>query len=160
MTVRSGAIVRTFVRTVSLPLMASALLNGCGSGGGPSALPEQPGATDARSVASAQVTLASIAGDAARGQRVFGQCRACHAIVPGQNLIGPSLHGVVGRQAGSVAGYAYSPANQTSNMIWDSATLFTYLEAPTTAMPGTKMAYALRDPQQRADVISYLETLK
>ena len=140
------------------PLIAAALLTACGSADdAPAASPETP-ASPAATVAT--VTLASLTGDAARGERVFGQCRACHAIVPGQNMIGPSLHGVVGRKAGTVAGYAYSPANKGSAMVWDRETLFTYLEAPLTALPGTKMAFALRDPQQRADVIAYMETLK
>jgi cytochrome c len=146
------------------PLIAASLLTACGSADDSAATPTDQATAPATPTAAANppapVTLASLTGDAARGERVFGQCRACHAIVPGQNLIGPSLHGVVGRKAGMVTGYAYSPANKGSAMVWDRETLFTYLEAPLTALPGTKMAFALRDPQQRADVIAYMETLK
>lgn len=138
--------------------LAAALLTACGSANDAPATPPETAATPAAPVA--KVTLASLTGDAARGERVFGQCRACHAIVPGQNLIGPSLHNVVGRKAGTVPGYAYSPANKDSAMVWDRDTLFAYLEAPLSALPGTKMAFVLRDPQQRADVIAYMETLK
>lgn len=106
------------------------------------------------------VTLASLTADAARGERAFAQCRACHSVDPGRNMVGPSLHGVVGREAGSVPNYAYSAANRDSHLVWDRETLFTYLESPMRAMPGTKMTYMMRDAQQRADVIAYLETLK
>lgn len=146
----------------SIPLLlAIALLTACGSGDDSPASSEQPAIQSAPlPQPKAPVTFASLTGDAARGERVFGQCRACHAIVPNQNMVGPSLHGVVGRKAGMVPGYAYSPANKGSTMVWDRETLFTYLEAPLTALPGTKMAFVLRDPQQRADVIAYMETLK
>jgi cytochrome c len=99
-------------------------------------------------------------GDPVRGQSVFNQCRACHAADPGRNGIGPSLAGVVGREAGGVAGYSYSPANKNSHLNWDRATLFAYLAAPSALVPGTKMSFVLRDAQQRADVIAYLETLR
>jgi cytochrome c len=109
--------------------------------------------------AGATVTLAGLTGDAAAGQRIFGQCRTCHVVEPGVNRVGPSLHGIVGRTAGQVAGYSYSTANANSGVTWDEQTLFTYLENPRGFMPGTKMAFVgLRDPQQRADVIAYLKT--
>lgn len=109
--------------------------------------------------AGATVTLAGLTGNVENGQRIFGQCRTCHVVEPGVNRVGPSLHGVVGRAAGTVAGYSYSTANANSGVTWDEQTLFTYLEDPRGFMPGTKMAFVgLRDPQQRADVIAYLKT--
>jgi cytochrome c len=105
------------------------------------------------------IALADLSGDAAKGQTLFNQCRACHSDVAGTNAIGPSLHGVIGRTAGSVPGYAYSPANKASQRIWDREALFTYLESPMRAIPGTKMTFLMANPQQRADVIAYLETL-
>lgn len=105
-------------------------------------------------------SFADLTGDAARGQRSFAQCRSCHAIEPGRNLVGPSLHGIVGREAGTVPAYAYSPANKNSHLVWTPEELFTYLEGPTRKIPGTKMAYAVRDPQIRADLIAYLATIK
>ncbi|MFM6853324.1 MAG: c-type cytochrome [Sphingopyxis sp.] len=104
--------------------------------------------------------LASLHGDAAAGAGVFNQCRACHSVEAGRNGIGPSLHGVVGRRAGAVAGYTYSPANVASGRTWTPDLLFAYLAAPGSVIPGTKMAYALRDPQARADVIAYLDSVK
>jgi cytochrome c2 len=49
-------------------------------------------------------------GDAQRGAQVFAQCKICHSLEAGKNMVGPSLHGLFGRKAGSVPGYAYSPA--------------------------------------------------
>ena len=107
----------------------------------------------------AAVTYASLTGDAAKGEKVFAQCKACHVAEPGVNRVGPSLHGVVGRTAGTVAGFNYSKANKESGVTWSEDVLFTYLEAPQKFMPGTRMAFAgLKNPQDRADVIAYLKT--
>ncbi len=102
------------------------------------------------------------AGDPAAGKSVFqAACSICHSVQPGQNKIGPTLFGVVGRKTGSVPGYTYSPQNQAANLTWDAATLDKYLEAPRTIIPGTKMTYGgLKDPQKRADLIAYLQTLR
>lgn len=105
------------------------------------------------------VTFASLTGDPAKGERVFGQCRACHVADPGVNRVGPSLHGIVGRTAGSIEGFRYSAANKNSGLVWSEEQLFTYLEAPQRTIPGTTMAFAgLKNPQDRADVIAYLKT--
>ncbi|MEQ1725207.1 MAG: cytochrome c family protein [Sphingopyxis sp.] len=118
-----------------------------------------PAAAPATAVPAPTATLASLTGDAAKGRTLFNQCRTCHSDVAGTNGIGPSLHGVIGRTAGSVPGYAYSPANKASHRTWDRAALFTYLESPMRSIPGTKMTFLMANPQQRADVIAYLETL-
>lgn len=100
------------------------------------------------------------AGVAEDGRRVFGQCRACHAVEAGANRVGPSLHAVVGRKAGSAPGYNYSKAMAASDLIWDEATLQAYLENPRTHLPGTKMSFAgIDDEQERRDVVAYLKTL-
>jgi len=107
----------------------------------------------------ASLVVAGFTGDAARGQRIFMQCRTCHAIEPGVNRAGPSLHGIVGRESGTIPNFRYSNANKNSNVTWDEATLFTYLENPREFMPGTTMSFVgLKQPQQRADVIAYLKT--
>lgn len=109
--------------------------------------------------AATSVSYSSLAGDAAKGEKVFAQCRACHVVEEGKNRVGPSLYGVVGRTAGTVAGYTYSKANKESGVTWSEDVLFTYLEAPQKFMPGTKMAFGgLKQPQDRADVIAYLKT--
>lgn len=105
------------------------------------------------------VKLAAYTGDATAGKATFAICMTCHAVEAGVNKIGPSLHGVIGRQAGSIAGYTYSAANKGSGITWTPEKLFQYLEAPQRVVPGTKMSYTgLTDPQKRADVIAYLKT--
>ena len=94
------------------------------------------------------------------GRRAFGQCRSCHAVEAGVNRVGPSLHAVVGRPAGSVPGYSYSKAMAASGVVWTDEALETYLENPRTHVPGTKMSFAgVSDPQRRKDLVAYLKTL-
>lgn len=103
--------------------------------------------------------FADFTGNAAAGEAVFVQCKTCHVTEPGVNRIGPSLHAIVGREAGKVAGYTYSPANANSGITWSPEKLFQYLENPQRVVPGTKMAFAgIQDPQKRADLIAWLGT--
>ena len=105
------------------------------------------------------VKLASFTGDAAKGETAFVVCKTCHVAEPGVNRIGPSLAGLVGRKAGTVAGYTYSTANKNSGITWTTDKLFQYLEKPQRVVPGTKMTFpGITDPQRRADVIAYLQT--
>ena len=111
--------------------------------------------------ASAQMKVGNLTGNATAGATAFGPCKACHSVKPGENRVGPSLHGIIGRKAGSVASYTYSAANKNSGVTWTPQVMFTYLENPRKFMPGTKMSYpGLKDPQKRADVIAYLATQK
>lgn len=99
-----------------------------------------------------------VSGNPADGQQDFVVCSACHSIQPGQNMVGPSLHGVVGRRAGTIPGFHYSPANKNSGLVWTEQELYAYLESPQKVVPGTYMTYlGMKDPQQRADVIAYLQ---
>lgn len=103
--------------------------------------------------------LADFTGNAEKGKVVFLQCKTCHVRDEGVNRIGPSLAGIVGRQAGTIAGFAYTDANKNSGITWTPEKLFQYLENPQRVVPGTKMAFAgLPKPQDRADVIAYLQS--
>jgi len=63
-------------------------------------------------------------GNAARGQRVFGACAACHSLQPDRNMTGPSLSGLWHRKAGALESFSrYSPALKSSGVIWDDNTL-------------------------------------
>ncbi|HEX2135680.1 MAG TPA: cytochrome c family protein [Microvirga sp.] len=97
--------------------------------------------------------------DAAAGERVFGQCRACHQVGENaKNAVGPVLNGLFGRKAGTVEGYNYSPANKNSGLTWDEATFREYIKDPKAKVPGTKMVYAgLKDEQRITDLIAYLK---
>lgn len=94
-----------------------------------------------------------------RGERLFLQCRACHALGRSQDgKIGPPLGGVLGRPAASLPGFPYSKALATSGLTWDAATLDRWLARPTEVVPGTSMVYAgLTKPDDRRQLIAYLE---
>ena len=102
------------------------------------------------------------AGDPAAGQRVFNQCMACHTINQGgPNRVGPNLHGVVGRKAGSIEGFRYS-ANMKqyaeAGNVWSEESLRPYLTNPKAVLPQGIMAFpGLRQEQQVSDVIAYLK---
>lgn len=98
----------------------------------------------------------------ANGQTLYKtQCAMCHSTTSGRNMLGPSLAGVASRKAGSVAGFAYSPAMKSSKLRWDKATLDQYLADPRKTVPGTKMIYAgQKDAGKRAALVAYLMTLK
>ena len=101
---------------------------------------------------------ARAAGDAAQGKAVFVQCRACHSLNEGQNGVGPSLHGLLGRKAASLPDFRYSPSMQRSGLTWDEATLKRYLPDPQALVPGTKMTFVgIKDPEQLDDLIAYLK---
>lgn len=108
------------------------------------------------------LTAASHAQDAALGAKVFTKCMTCHTADDATNKVGPTLKGVVGRKAASVAGYKYSPAmlaKGAQGVVWDEATLATYLPDPRSFAPGTKMTFpGLKNPQDVANVIAYLKT--
>ncbi|MEQ6249147.1 c-type cytochrome [Sulfitobacter sp. HNIBRBA3233] len=94
------------------------------------------------------------------GAKVFRKCTACHKVEPGANATGPYLHGVVGRDIASADGYEYSGALQGKDGAWDTAALNGFLEAPGDWAPGTTMGFAgLNKPEDRADVIAYLDSL-
>jgi cytochrome c len=98
-------------------------------------------------------------GDAAKGAAVFDDhCSDCHVLEGvGQ---GPSLIGVVGRPAGSLAGYDYTAALKASGLTWTPANLDRFLTDPKTLVPGTAMSATVVDPAQRHDLIAYLATLQ
>ena len=98
------------------------------------------------------------AGDASRGKTLYQACEACHSI--DENDIGPMHRGVVGRRAGSLPGYVYSPALQKSGITWDETQLDRWLSNPSNLVPGTKMFFKIDDPQVRADIIAYLKQQK
>ncbi|MFO1185409.1 MAG: cytochrome c family protein [Bauldia sp.] len=111
--------------------------------------------------AAAGVPSAFAQGNIDTGQRSFiGKCVACHRVGPdAKNAVGPQLNGVVGRKAGTVAGYEYSDANKKSAVTWDEPTLVKYLKAPQSVVPGTKMTYAGNANEQDVlDLIAYLKS--
>jgi cytochrome c len=97
--------------------------------------------------------------DAAAGKTDFAACAACHS-VNGSDGVGPHLNGVIGRKAGTVAGFNYSNAVKRSNIVWNATTLDSYIANPQKAIPGNHMPYSgLPDVTARADIVAYLTTL-
>jgi cytochrome c len=85
-------------------------------------------------------------------------CRTCHSTKDGDNRLGPNLHDIVGREAGSEE-YAYSPALKASEIVWDAATLDRFIEKPEAVISGNNMKPygGISDPEVRASIVSYLE---
>jgi cytochrome c len=101
---------------------------------------------------------AASAGDAAKGQKVFAKCKACHEVATEKNKVGPHLKGLFGRVAGSLEGFAYSDAMKASGITWSEETLKTYVADPKASVPGTKMAFAgLKKEEDIDNLVEYLE---
>ncbi|MDU8941833.1 c-type cytochrome [Ovoidimarina sediminis] len=119
-------------------------------------------------VATLAATLALPAladGDAAKGERVFNKCKACHAVGDGaKNKVGPALNGIVGAAAGQNADFKYSDALLAAaegGLTWDEETLSAFLAKPKDVIDRTKMAFpGLRKEDEIEDVIAYLATFE
>lgn len=99
------------------------------------------------------------AGDVTAGRKLFASCANCHAVgLSARHGFGPHLNALAGRQAGSLAGYAYSPAMKAAGLVWNQATLTAYLRDPGAVVPGTKMRYwgLGIDEGKVADLLAYL----
>ena len=100
-------------------------------------------------------------GDATAGAKVFNQCKACHENEKGVNKVGPTLKGIVGRKAASIADYKYSAAmtaKGAEGLVWTEENLTAYLPNPKAYVPGTKMAFAgLKKPEDVANIIAFLK---
>ena len=92
------------------------------------------------------------------GRKVFARCANCHQVGPSaRNVFGPELNGIIGRRAGGLPGYAYSPAMQQAGFTWDEAKLAAFLRDPGQVVPGNAMRFwGLGDDEQIADLIAYL----
>lgn len=96
--------------------------------------------------------------DVGSGERVFGKCKACHALDQGANGTGPYLYGVVGRDVDAVEGFSYSGALSEVAQVWTPEELDAFLLKPKTYAPGTTMSFnGLSKPEDRANVIAYLD---
>ena len=97
-------------------------------------------------------------GDAARGEKKFGDCAACHKLEAGANNVGPSLHGIFGRKAAEIADFRYSPAIKRSAIVWTPEMIDKFISDPQGLVPGNRMPYAgMASAGDRADLIAYLQ---
>lgn len=96
------------------------------------------------------------------GQLAFNNaCRTCHSVDKGDHRLGPSLHGVVGRKAGSVDGYGFSSAMTQSGITWDAATLDRFIASPSQVVTGNNMKPfgGIQDAEQRSQIVTYLKSI-
>ena len=116
---------------------------------------DQAAATDS---ARGGATVAAVAvGDAAAGKKVFKKCKACHTVKPGDNKVGPTLHGLLGRRVAAVEGFKYSKAFKALEGEWTAETLSAFLANPKTFAPGNKMSFrGLKKEDDIANLIAYL----
>ncbi|MBS0354686.1 MAG: c-type cytochrome [Proteobacteria bacterium] len=105
---------------------------------------------------------ARAAGDVEKGKDVFAtECAECHSAREGKNKKGPSLFGVVGRKAATVADASYSDGLKASGITWTPDKIDAYVTAPKKLVPGGKMKYdGLASAAERAELLAYLATLK
>lgn len=107
----------------------------------------------------AQSTAGGSSG-AEEGQLAFNNaCRTCHTLREGDNRLGPNLHNIIGRKAGSVPGYGYSSAMRNSDIVWDKASLDRFIANPDEVVRGHNMKPygGIASAEQRAKIIAYLE---
>ena len=98
--------------------------------------------------------------DPAAGEKVFRNCKSCHSVEPGKNMVGPSLYGVVGRAVDTEPGYSYSGALAKVVDAWTPENMNHFLSGPRNFAPGTKMTFAgLKDIKDRANIIAWLQSL-
>lgn len=115
-------------------------------------------------------------GDAEKGAKVFNKCMTCHRIGEGaKNMVGPVLTGIIGREAGTLPGFAYSSLNKSAGsngLVWNEERIFEYLANPNAflkkfltdkgkadlAVGSTKMVFNLPSAEERKDVIAFLKT--
>ncbi len=103
---------------------------------------------------------AALATDEA-GKEVFNNnCRTCHSWKKDDNRLGPNLHGIVGRKAGSAAGFAYSDSMKNSGITWDQGALDKFISNPDSVVPNNKMKpfTGIADAATRKQIIEFLKT--
>jgi cytochrome c len=111
------------------------------------------------SIATALAATPAIAADAAHGKALYQTCIACHSEKP--DAIGPSLKGVVGRQAGTLDDFRYSAPMRRANLTWDEANLRAYIADPQATVKGNRMPFGgVREAGDVDDIVAYLKTLQ
>jgi cytochrome c len=97
-------------------------------------------------------------GDPAAGAKVFNKCRACHVVDEDKNRVGPYLHGVIGRPAGTAEGFKYSDAMKNSGIVWSEETIAEYIADPKAYVPGNRMAFpGLKKQEDIKNLTAYLK---
>ncbi|WP_299849099.1 cytochrome c family protein [uncultured Roseovarius sp.] len=120
---------------------------------------EEPAAEEAAGAEASGFAAMVASADAAKGEKVFKKCKACHALEDGKNRVGPHLFNLVDRPIGGVEGFKYSDALAGNGGTWTADELSAFLTKPKDYAPGTKMSFAgLRKEEDRAAVIAYIQS--
>lgn len=115
----------------------------------------------AAAMASFAAGAAHAEGDPALGKKQYVQCGICHGMQGQGSSVGPTLKGIVGRKAGAIPAFNYSPAMKASGLTWTEANLSAYLAAPQAKVKGTRMVFAgLKKPGDADNMVAFLKTLK
>src|SRR5262249_7560370 len=118
--------------------------------GQPAVVAQSTGPAPAANTTAAPV----LSSEAEAGRQVYKKCQACHSLEPGKNGVGPSLAGIIGKKAASVANFNYSPAMKASDITWDVAALNKYLLDPQQTIPGNKTAFPGPKAGHRANALA------
>ena len=162
-----GAVLGTLLFVMGAGFVAEAIYHPIENRGPGYALPE-PEVAEAGAPADAApevplgVLLASASAE--RGANAVKKCQSCHTFGEGEpDKQGPHLFDIVMRPEGSAPGFAYSDALLAHNAagdVWTYENLNAFLTKPSDYAPGTKMNFAgVRTPEERADILAYLQTL-
>jgi cytochrome c len=104
------------------------------------------------------VALSSASASNDIGKDLFERrCGGCHAT--DRDKEGPRLRGVYARRSGSVSSFNYSDALRNAEIIWYAETLDRWLTDPEKLVPGNDMAFQVVNPEERKEIIRYLQLL-
>jgi cytochrome c len=108
----------------------------------------------------ALASSAQAAGNSEAGKRIFGRCHGCHSADPANDrMVGPNLHGLFGRPAGSLVGFDYSDAMKRAGVVWDEETLREYITAPKRLVPDNRMVFpGIKSEKDVDDLVAYLKS--
>lgn len=108
----------------------------------------------------ASMTLIARGDDSPDGAKIYLKCRSCHELTQPTHKMGPHLVNLLGRQAGSIAGFRYSDAMRRAGedgLIWNEETLKAFLASPKTVIPQTSMRFWGLWPQQIEALLRFLK---
>jgi cytochrome c len=164
----AAAILVALLLFFGLPQLATALRGGGHHGGGehelklayPIEFQTEGGHGGGGDVAPVDLGTLLAAASPAGGERRAALCKSCHTLDKGgANGTGPNLWGVVGRAVASHEGFNYTGALKAAGGVWSYDRLDKYLENSADYVPGTAMAQRFTKPEQRAEILAFLQTL-